>query len=151
MFKLPIDFKRFIVLFIFLSLSQFNLVALNYNFQVFDAKNGLSAPEVTHVISDSKSFVWIAGADGLTRFDGKKFINFNRSLGLNDTQVHCIIEGENNTIICGTRKGISFFNGIRYANIPMLENKFSKPAHHFVKSIYRTNKNEIYAGCVKGL
>jgi ligand-binding sensor domain-containing protein len=151
MFKLPIDFKHFIVSIIFFSLSQFNLVALNYNFQVFDAKNGLSAPEVTHVISDSKSFIWIAGADGLTRYDGKKFINFNRSLGLNDTQVHCIIEGENNTIICGTRKGISFFNGYRYTNIPMLENKFSKPAHHFVKSIYRTKKNEIYVGCVKGL
>jgi sensor histidine kinase YesM/ligand-binding sensor domain-containing protein len=151
MFKLPIDFKRFILPFIFLSLSQFNLVALNYNFQVFDAKNGLSAPEVTHVISDSKSFVWIAGADGLTRYDGKKFINFNRSLGLNDTQVHCIIEGENNTIICGTRKGISFFNGYRYTNISMFENKFSKPAHHFVKAIYRTKKNEIYAGCTKGL
>ena len=151
MLNQSIHFKHFILHFVVLIYCSFHLIASNYTFQVFDAKNGLNAPEVTHVLSTKNAFIWIAGVDGLTRYDGKKFLNFNKSYGLNTSQILCIAEGEKGAVICGTKKGISIFNGVNYLKIPMLENKNAKASDQFVKCIYKTSKNELYVGCVNGL
>ncbi len=123
----------------------------NFDFRIYATKDGFNSPDVNCVFSDLSSYLWIGGADGLTKFDGKKFTNYNKIQGLNDSQINCITQNGNGKIYCGTRKGISIFNGFRFKNIKMRNNKSSSAQEHYVKCLFISKKNEIFAGCVDGL
>ena len=60
------------------------LFSQDYSFRVYDNKVGLKSPEIFTVFIDSRGFIWLGGADGLTRFDGKNFKNYNKTDGLVD-------------------------------------------------------------------
>jgi len=126
------------------------LFSQDYSYRVYDNKVGLNSPEIFTVYIDSRGFIWLGGADGLTRFDGKNFKNYNKTDGLVDNFVLTISEDKNSNLLIGTKKGISVFNGhsfttlkIRYKNAEM--NKIS------FQSILCSSNGKIYAGSVLGL
>lgn len=43
----------------------------------FDISSGLPHNEINDIVKDSRGFVWIATENGLSRFDGYNFVNFN--------------------------------------------------------------------------
>src|SRR5690349_5221632 len=47
--------------------------------KTFTAADGLGSGYVTHLMKDSRGFLWFATRDGLTRFDGSRFINYRVS------------------------------------------------------------------------
>ncbi|HSA04867.1 MAG TPA: two-component regulator propeller domain-containing protein, partial [Tenuifilaceae bacterium] len=53
---------------------------------------GLSASEVYHVLQDSKGYIWFATNNGVSRFDGYGFTNFDLVSGLADNTVFEIYE-----------------------------------------------------------
>ncbi|HOZ15832.1 MAG TPA: two-component regulator propeller domain-containing protein [Tenuifilaceae bacterium] len=53
---------------------------------------GLSASEVYHVFQDSKGYIWFATNNGVSRFDGYSFKNFDLVSGLADNTVFEIYE-----------------------------------------------------------
>lgn len=53
---------------------------------------GLSASEVYHVYQDSKGYIWFATNNGVSRFDGYGFTNFDLVSGLADNTVFEIYE-----------------------------------------------------------
>lgn len=126
------------------------LFSQDYSFRVYDNKVGLNSPEIFTVFIDSRGFIWLGGADGLTRFDGKNFKNYNKTDGLVDNFVLTISEDNNNNLLIGTKKGISVFNGhsfktlkIRYKNAETKKISF--------QSILCSSNGKIYAGSVLGL
>jgi ligand-binding sensor domain-containing protein len=126
------------------------LFSQDYSFRVYDNKVGLNSPEIFTVFIDSRGFIWLGGADGLTRFDGKNFKNYNKTDGLVDDFVLTISEDNNNNLLIGTKKGISVFNGhsfttlkIRYKNAETKKISF--------QSILCSSNGKIYAGSVLGL
>jgi len=126
------------------------LISQDYSFRVFDNKDGLNSPEIFTVFIDSRGFIWLGGADGLTRFDGKNFKNFNKTDGLVDNFVMSISEDKNSNLLIGTKKGISVFNGnsfttlkIRYKNAETKKISF--------QSMLCSSSGKIYAGSVLGL
>ena len=66
----------FNILFIFF---VFDLSAQYYqgNSVPYDISNGLPHNEINDIIKDKNGFVWIATENGLSRFDGYNFVNFN--------------------------------------------------------------------------
>jgi ligand-binding sensor domain-containing protein len=50
----------------------------NYDFRIYDNKDGFNSPEVICVFADAKSYLWIGGVDGLTKYDGATFFNYNK-------------------------------------------------------------------------
>jgi len=50
--------------------------AQNYFFDNYSIKQGLSEQKVYKLLQDSKDYIWLGTANGLSRFDGKKFENF---------------------------------------------------------------------------
>jgi len=123
----------------------------NYDFRVYDNKDGFTTPDNHFVCADSKGYVWSCGPDGLTRFDGKTFINYNKANGLNDSHVECVLEDADGNLFCGTRKGISIFNREVFKTIKMVSFLGKELKNQHVTCLYKTISNGIYAGTYNGV
>lgn len=51
---------------------------LNFSFSNYTSDDGLSQNSITAIMKDSKGYLWFGTRDGLNRFDGYNFINFNQ-------------------------------------------------------------------------
>jgi ligand-binding sensor domain-containing protein len=51
-------------------------------YKTYSRQDGLVANQVRTVTQDLQGFIWIATWDGLSKYDGNKFTNFNTSTGL---------------------------------------------------------------------
>jgi ligand-binding sensor domain-containing protein len=60
--------------------------------QIYDASNGLVHNRVRSVLADSRGFLWFGTADGLSRFDGSRFVNYGPEQGLPHPLVEEIVE-----------------------------------------------------------
>ena len=64
----------------------------------YTKKDGLAHPLVWCVHQDKLGYIWIATADGLSRFDGNTFRNFTTADGLNSNYIRNIAESEDSTL-----------------------------------------------------
>ena len=72
----------FMLLFIF----QFFLSkadAQHYYIKAYTVKDGLPNNQVESIFQDSRGYLWVSTYGGLSRFDGKSFINYDQSDGIN--------------------------------------------------------------------
>jgi ligand-binding sensor domain-containing protein len=60
--------------------------------QIYDASKGLAHNRVRCVLADSRGFLWFGTADGLSRFDGSRFVNYGPEQGLPHPSVEEIVE-----------------------------------------------------------
>ncbi|MDP4241060.1 MAG: hypothetical protein Q8904_16485, partial [Bacteroidota bacterium] len=61
-------------------------------FHHFSTDQGLSSLETYHVFQDSKGYLWISTSNGVTRFDGYTFQNFDEQDGLSDNIIFEAVE-----------------------------------------------------------
>jgi ligand-binding sensor domain-containing protein/serine phosphatase RsbU (regulator of sigma subunit) len=69
--------KFLVWLLLYLSLSFLPAAGQKYFFDNYGIKQGLSEQKVYTLLQDSKDYIWLGTANGLSRFDGKKFENFS--------------------------------------------------------------------------
>jgi ligand-binding sensor domain-containing protein len=60
--------------------------------QTYTASHGLAHDRVRCVLADSRGFLWFCTADGLSRFDGSRFVNYGPEHGLPHPEVEEIVE-----------------------------------------------------------
>jgi len=107
----------------FLSLSLFLFLAnaghsqdKRYYFQQYDVTSGLSDNSVFSIFQDSQGFMWFGTKNGLNRFDGNSWKNYNSdSQGQTDQKlgnnfVYFITESLDSTLWVGTAEGIYLFD-----------------------------------------
>ncbi|MDB4195391.1 MAG: ATP-binding protein [Flavobacteriales bacterium] len=70
----------------------------NYNFTKLTNKNGLISNQTTSVVQDKKGYLWIGTKEGLSRFDGNNFLNFDTFSGLSQNSITDIIVDDSNQI-----------------------------------------------------
>jgi ligand-binding sensor domain-containing protein/serine phosphatase RsbU (regulator of sigma subunit) len=105
---------KFVVwLFLFLPFNFLQLSAQKYFFDNYGIKQGLSEQKVYTLFQDSKDYIWLGTANGLSRFDGKIFKNFTSSDSLALGGVQAIFEDTLGNIWFGHLNpgGISRYNG----------------------------------------
>ena len=90
--------------------------AQKYFFDNYSIKQGLSEQKVYTLLQDSKDYIWLGTANGLSRFDGKKFENFTSRDNLASGGVKSIIEDSLGYIWFGHLNGggISRYNGHKF-------------------------------------
>jgi len=92
--------------------------AQKYFFDNYGIKQGLSEQKVYTLLQDSKDYIWLGTANGLSRFDGKKFENFTSHDSLSNGGVKCITEDSLGYIWFGhLNGGISRYNGHRFEKV----------------------------------
>lgn len=60
--------------------------AQSYQLTTYQTEQGLAANVTKAIVRDKLGFIWIASDEGVSRFDGKKFINFKKELPSNYTK-----------------------------------------------------------------
>lgn len=118
-------------LFVFLLFTPDIVHSQNTDYTHFTTKDGLPSPTMYEVFQDSKDFVWLATAAGVSRFDGYTFTNYTTEDGLADNEIFGFYEDVFNRIWFRSLNGnISyFFRGKIYnsKNDPSLR-KLDKPS-----------------------
>lgn len=92
----------------FLGHSQIN------NFRHWSVSEGLPQSNIYAIKQDSRHYLWIGTGGGLSRFDGRNFVNFNRPNGPVGNTIRSIFEDSRGWLWFGTNQGISIYDGNRF-------------------------------------
>ena len=76
-------------------------------FLVYNVSQGLAHDRIRCVLADSVGFLWLGTADGLSRFDGRRFINYGSAHGLPHPEVSAIVEAGVGVYWVGTVGGLA--------------------------------------------
>jgi ligand-binding sensor domain-containing protein/serine phosphatase RsbU (regulator of sigma subunit) len=82
-----------------------NASAQKYYFDNYSVKEGLAQSSVYAIQQDSKGFVWLGTASGLSKFNGKDFTNYTTEDGLADGAVKSIYIDKKEAIWTGHTDG----------------------------------------------
>src|SRR5512133_1024898 len=109
---------RYAWLLIFLALQLVPAKAQKYFFDNYGIKQGLSEQKVYSLLQDSKDYIWLGTANGVSRFDGKDFMNFTTRDSLAPGGVKCITEDSLGYIWLGhLNGGLSRFDGHKFERV----------------------------------
>lgn len=103
-----------------------------------------------HVFNDSRGFLWIGCVDGLTRYDGLKFITYTKTDGLIENEIQGISEDKKANLWIASISGISYFDGQHFTNYgyKKITKQNEKP---YFKSVHETSNGTVYACSATGL
>jgi len=71
----------------------------------FTEDDGLAGNMVRDIVKDKNGLLWIATNNGISKFDGDKFLTINMSNGLPSNSVFALTVDESNTIYAGCYQG----------------------------------------------
>ncbi|MCW3078465.1 MAG: signal transduction histidine kinase, LytS [Bacteroidetes bacterium] len=103
--------------------------------------------QVSCIYQDTQGYLWAGGFGGLTRFDGKTFLNYNPKNGLIDHNVTAISEDVNHNIFVGTNKGLSIISQNKIYNY----RTSTGPGSFNIYCFCRSEGDGMYIGTAKGL
>jgi len=103
--SLVISGRKWVASFIFLFLSVSWVIAQDLSYRQYTIEDGLPSNQIYDIHQDQKGFIWFATENGLSRYNGAKFINYTLSDGLPDTEIISFFEDSKN------RLWFSSFNG----------------------------------------
>ncbi|WP_339750648.1 two-component regulator propeller domain-containing protein [Algoriphagus aquimarinus] len=87
-----------------------------YYFRHYDVTSGLTDNSVFAIFQDSQGFMWFGTKDGLSRFDGTSWKNYNsdskgpKEETLGNSFVYFITESKDSTLWIGTAEGVYLFD-----------------------------------------
>ena len=96
---------------------------------------------------DSKGYLWSGGYGGLSRFDGKEFLNYNPKNGLLGHNVNAICEDDDYNMFVGTNKGLSILKDHTFRRY----NKSNGFENIAVTTLCRGGYHAMYVGTTRGL
>jgi ligand-binding sensor domain-containing protein/serine phosphatase RsbU (regulator of sigma subunit) len=114
--------RHILLLFLFQLIQDTLILAQQYNFKNFSAKNGLANAIVNNVFQDSRGYMWFGTqGGGVSRFNGKTFRNFAKQDGLISNDVTFITEDKKGNIWIATSEGVSMYDGLVFKNFSAKE------------------------------
>ncbi len=112
-----------------------------FMFRHYSIENGLNSNCVETILSDSKGYIWIGTDNGLSKFDGTRFINYqkrNTNNALGNNSIICLLEHDNKLYI-GTENGLFTYN---YCIGQF--NRCIKCIHSIVTGLAKDKKNNLW-------
>jgi ligand-binding sensor domain-containing protein len=89
-------------------LFSFAPVALaQYQFDTWTTENGLPQNSVVDILQTRDGYLWLATYGGLVRFDGARFVVFDRTIeGIRSQRIQALFEDSKGTLWAGTDDGM---------------------------------------------
>ncbi len=111
----------------------------NYNSQ----KSSIASNAITGICEDKKGNIWFATvASGVSKYDGKGFINYDTHNGLTGQQIQSIIADKKGNIWIASEKGVDKYDGESFTSLSFLQG-FSSQG---VSAIYEDDLGYIWFG-----
>jgi len=104
--RTPVRFATLIALGILPSILRGELLPV----RTYTTADGLASDRVNCIVPDSRGFLWFCTPEGLSRFDGYRFISYTAADGLAHVVVTTVLETRSGAIFAGTADGISRIN-----------------------------------------
>ncbi len=106
---------------------------------------GLCQSHVFSICEDRRGFLWIGTYNGISRWDGKRFLTFDKSDGLAGNQVSAIYEGLDSTMYFGTDEGLSWYKNGLLSSAPL------KVGHtgERIQAVYQTTDGALFVGTAR--
>src|SRR5262245_59060717 len=79
--------------------------AERFSTRAFTTVDGLAHNRISSITRDSRGFLWFCTGDGLSRFDGSRFTNYNVEDGLPTSSINYLLETRNGTYWIATNGG----------------------------------------------
>lgn len=93
------------------------LVSQTPSYYHYTSFEGLASSSVYDLIQDRNGYIWFETANGVSKFDGHRFINYTTSDGLNSSNITNLIEGSSGEIFFGNHdKGFNVYAGGKILN-----------------------------------
>ncbi len=119
---MKIGYIKFIILLICLPLTIFSQ---SKPYLVFTEDDGLPSNVVKSITKDKDGILWIGTENGLSKYDGQKFINIQKPDGLPGSRVWALASDHKNTIYAGCyRDGLAVIQNGKVARTLHVKSKF---------------------------
>ncbi|QSE96031.1 ligand-binding sensor domain-containing protein [Fulvivirga lutea] len=102
---------------------------INYNTQ-----DGLVYDATRLLYVDKNANLWIGTVNGLSKYDGKNFINFNENNGLSDNVIWGVSDYGNDGVLIVTRSGFHVFKNNSLTNLDLPQSLFSNRINTAIQS-----------------
>ncbi|HWT01937.1 MAG TPA: two-component regulator propeller domain-containing protein [Pyrinomonadaceae bacterium] len=128
----------------------------------YTTADGLGSSKVTHIFQDSRGFIWFSTRDGLSRFDGYRFVTYDTRHGLSAPTINYLIETRAGVYWVATNGGgVCRFNP-EAGRAPAVASRQSAPLFtpysvgdtsvtNRVNVLYEDRGNRLWAGTDDGL
>lgn len=103
----------FTALFLLLASAQLEAQRYYKPYHLFSIRDGLAQQQVRSFLEDSRGYVWIGTAGGLTRFDGRGLKSYPSQQGFAGKQVYSIQEAPDGAIWYRSADTVYRFDGRR--------------------------------------
>lgn len=116
-----------------------------YTQNVWGTDSGLPHNSVTAITQTQDGYLWIATEEGLARFDGVRFVVFDKenTPGLRSNQISALVSDTDNTLWIGTSGGgLSKFHGGQFTNFTTRDGLSSDT----ILSLYNDRKGSLWIG-----
>lgn len=93
-----------VLIFVLFTVSLFTS-AQQLTFKSYAVQDGLVANPVRKIFQDSNGFIWIITWEGISKYDGHQFTNFNKATGLSFNLVNDIYETKDEKLLVAENNG----------------------------------------------
>jgi ligand-binding sensor domain-containing protein/signal transduction histidine kinase len=115
--------------------------------RAYGIADGLAGDSITDIVQDGRGYLWIATTDGVSRFDGGRFITYGSADGLPHARVHALLERRDGTMWIATNGGLARFLPDRPTGRPAFERvALGSAMPEPVFSLYEDRSGRIWAG-----
>ena len=121
--------------------------------RTYTTADGLARDSVHKIVSDPRGYLWFCTSDGLSRFDGYEFVNYNVAQGLPHRVVLDLLITRSGDYWLATQAGLVRFNPFA----PAPDAKFKtyvptqRPASEIINSLYQDSAGTIWISTGNGL
>ncbi len=91
-----------------------------YQFDIYTIEDGLAQSQPVSIHQGSSGYLWIGTfGGGLSRFDGRTFVNFTMADGLASSVVQDIAEDASGILWLATNRGVSRYDGVHFTTVAL--------------------------------
>lgn len=84
----------------------------------YTSSDGLASSTVFNMIQDKEGYIWFGTINGLSKFDGTRFINYKKEDGLNSNSITSIVEGTDKKLyLANYERGINVLDNKKIDNL----------------------------------
>ena len=115
--------------------------------RLYTTNDGLPTSSVFGAYEDSFGYLWIGTSNGISRFDGKQFVNFNLADGLPSLFAVVTLEDSHHRLWAATRRGVACLLGNKFVVYPLNDSLDID----YVNGIIETKDKQVWCLTPKGV
>ena len=135
------------LLFLIVLILPVKLHAQQLSFKLYTVNDGLPGTTTYGAYQDKNGYLWICSSNGISRYDGRQFVNYSLADGLPSLQTNIIFQDSSGRIWVGTAAGMAQFRNNQFITYPTNDHF----ENIYVFRFFETKDKQLWALTTKGV